>query len=106
MIVVIARVQTDAERRERLVEMGQALVLASRRDAGCLAYDLYEDVARENAFVVVEEWESREALDQHFATPHIAAFMGAIGNVVVEPPDVRFHDVASTRGLADVGGRG
>ncbi len=50
----------------------------------------------------VEEWESSEALQRHFATSHVAEFMQAIPATIVAPPDVKFHTVASTMDLADV----
>jgi quinol monooxygenase YgiN len=85
------------------VRLGQAVAAASRKEAGCLSYRVYEDTELENEFVFVEEWESNEALQQHFATSHIEKFMRAIPATIVAPPDVKFHTIASTMDLADVG---
>jgi len=104
MIVVIGRVITDADRREALIAVGQTVAAASRAEAGCMSYRLYEDTELENEFVFVEEWESDEALKAHFATAHIAEFLRAIPATITAPPDVRFHTVASTLDLADVTG--
>jgi quinol monooxygenase YgiN len=103
MIVVVGRVQTDSEKRAELVRIGQAVARASRQESGCISYRVYEDTERENEFVFVEEWESDEALRRHFATSHIGEFMRAIPAAVVAPPDVKFHTIASTMDLADVG---
>ena len=102
MIVVVGRVQTDADKREALMRVGQAVAAASRKEAGCISYRLYEDTELENEFVFVEEWESSEALQRHFTTPHVGEFMQAIPATVVGPPDVKFHTIASTMDLADV----
>ena len=102
MIVVVGRVRTDDERREALIEIGQRVAAASRDEAGCIGYRLYEDTEQPNAFVFVEEWESQEALDRHFATAHIDEFMRAIRTTLVAPPDVLFHTIASSVDLADV----
>jgi quinol monooxygenase YgiN len=104
MIVVVGRVRTDADRRAELIRIGQAVAAASREEAGCIGYRLYEDTENSNEFVFVEEWDSDDALQQHFRTPHIAEFMGAIPAAIVAPPDVRFHEIASTRDLTDVSG--
>ena len=53
MIVVVGRVRTDADKREQLVGIGQAVALASRAEAGCISYRLYEDSEIENDFVFV-----------------------------------------------------
>ncbi len=104
MIVVVGRVRTDADKREELIRVGQALATASRAEAGCISYRFYEDTEISNDFVFVEEWESDEALQLHFKTVHIAEFMQAVPTTVVAPPEVRFHDVARSRRLGDVSG--
>lgn len=103
MIVVVGRVQTDADRRDQVQAVGEALVAGSLQDPGCLNYRMYAAVDDPNAFVFIEEWESRELLDAHFRTQHVADFMGAVPGLLTTPPDVSFHDVASTRTLGDVG---
>ena len=97
MIVVVGRVQTDADRREELIRLGQTLAAASRQDEGCISYRLYEDTEQPNEFVFIEEWEDDNALQRHFGTPHIGAFMRAIPAAVLAPPDVKFHTIASSR---------
>jgi len=56
MVVVVGRVGTDAEKREALVRIGQAVAVASREETGCISYRLYEDTELENEFVFLEEW--------------------------------------------------
>ncbi len=104
MIVVVGRVRSDADKRAELVRVGQAVAKASRAESGCISYRLYEDTEIENDFVFVEEWESSEALQLHFATPHVRDFMQAIAATIVAPPDVKFHTIESSMDLADVGG--
>ena len=105
MIVVVGRVVTDARRREDLKRIGQALAQASREEDGCLGYRLYEDTENKNEFVFVEEWESQEALERHFATSHIAEFMRAVPDAVAGRPDVKFHTVERTVDLGELMGR-
>lgn len=104
MIVVVGRVQTDAEKRAELIRIGQEVARASREEAGCIGYRFYADTEREDAYVFVEEWESLAALREHFKTPHIATFMQAVQAAIVATPDVQFHEVARTYGLDDVAG--
>jgi quinol monooxygenase YgiN len=103
MIVVVGRVSTDAERREELVRVGEALVAGSRQDPGCIRYGMFAATDDPNSFVFVEEWESQELLSAHFRTQHVADFMTAVPALLTAPPDVAFHDIESTRTLADAG---
>jgi quinol monooxygenase YgiN len=102
MIVVVGRVQTDAHRRAELLRIGQTVAAASRLEPGCIDYRIYQDTENEHEFVFIEEWESDAALQQHFATSHVAEFMQAIRATLVAPPDVKFHTIASSMDLADV----
>ena len=105
MIVVIGRVKTTPEKRPDLITVATTVARASRQESGCIGYRVYEDVEIENEFVFVEEWEGREALFSHFATPHVAALMRDIFDTVVDPPDVKFHTIESSMDLADVQAR-
>ena len=102
MIVVVGRVRTDADKRDELIRIAQAVAAASREESGCISYRIYEDTESENDFVFVEEWEGSEALERHFGTPHIAEFMGAIPATIIAPPDVKFHTIEKSMDLADV----
>jgi quinol monooxygenase YgiN len=103
MIVVVGRVSTDTAKRAQLLEVAHKVAAASREEAGCTSYRIFEDTERPNEFVFVEEWASDEALKQHFGTSHIGEFMQAIPGTIVSAPDVKFHQIASTRDLSEVG---
>ena len=102
MIVVVGRVRTAPEKKAELERVGQTVAAASREEEGCISYRLYEDTEASDEFVFVEEWADDEALQRHFATPHIAAFMQAIPGAIVAAPDVKFHTIASSRDLTEV----
>ena len=103
MIVVVGRVRTDAAKRAELIRIGTAVATASRGEDGCIAYGVHEALDAPNEFMFVEEWRDDDALQAHFKTPHIAEFMAAIPDAIVGAPDVKFHEVASSRDLGEVG---
>jgi quinol monooxygenase YgiN len=82
MIYVIAWLEAEAEDAERIKAAAAPLIAATRQEDGCIAYDLNEDVGAPGHLVFVEKWESREHLEAHFRTAHIAAFGAAIESVV------------------------
>ena len=72
---------------------------ASRREDGCLRYGFFAAVEDPLSFVAVEEWRDREALDRHFAQPHLHEFSRRLLEIVTEPPEVAIHEVAGTSGF-------
>lgn len=87
---VVATIPAQPERAGDIRTALQQLATATRAEDGCLAYDLYESAAVPGTFVTVERWTGQDALDQHMATPHIAAAMAAAdgalaGDIAIHP---------------------
>ncbi|GAC1702092.1 MAG: hypothetical protein NVS9B4_06650 [Candidatus Acidiferrum sp.] len=59
------------EGQETLLEAElRALVGPSRKESGCLVYDVHRGIETPGAFVFHEVWVDREALTAHTKTPH------------------------------------
>ena len=92
MIHVIATISVRPGRRNALIAEYRRLVPLVLAEAGCIAYGPTVDIAsglavqpavRENVLVIVEKWESLEALKAHTQAPHMAAYREAVKNIVV-----------------------
>ena len=80
-------------RRQPMPYLAYRRRLAQRR-TGCLAYGFYTSPTVPGELRVVEEWADQAALDSHFAAPHMAAFMGAMGSFGVTGTELWRYDVA------------
>jgi quinol monooxygenase YgiN len=92
MIHVIATLEVRPGRRKELLAEYRRLVPLVRAEAGCIEYGPAVDVAsglgaqpplRENVVVIVEKWESLEALKAHTQAAHMTAYREAVKNIVV-----------------------
>jgi quinol monooxygenase YgiN len=102
VIVVTGRVQVPAASRARFLEIATEMCRSSRGDEGCIGYRVYADLEQDEHYVLIEEWADDAALQEHFAKPHTAAFMGELPGLLGAAPDALFHTVGTTRRL-DVG---
>ena len=93
---MIGRVRCSAEDRSALIALLERMQDDSRREDGCLRYGFFAAVEDPLSFVAVEEWAGREALDRHFAQPHLHQFARELGELVSERPEVAIHEVAAT----------
>ncbi len=87
---VVATIPAKPETEDAIRAALQALAAESRKEEGCLAYDLYESTSAPDTFVTVERWTDQEALDTHMASPHVAEAFGAAegalaGEVAIHP---------------------
>jgi quinol monooxygenase YgiN len=83
MIHVVAVITAKPAQRGQILQHFRANVPAVRAEKGCIEYGAAVDA--ENAlaiqtkwgadtFLVIEKWESMEALKAHAAAPHMAAY--------------------------------
>lgn len=56
------------------IELLRKLVLETRKEEGCLQYDLVEDHENKGTFFITELWESVEHHHQHGGTEHLIQF--------------------------------
>jgi quinol monooxygenase YgiN len=89
VIHVIAILQTKPGMRDAVLEAVEANLAAVRAEDGCIAYgpaidaEGSPDKLGPDTFVVVEQWESPEALKAHAASPHMAAFGARVKDMLV-----------------------
>ncbi len=74
MIYVIATLTIKPETRAELLAAAQNSIAATRNEHGCIAYDLYENVADATKLVFVERWESTDRLEPHRKSDHMRTF--------------------------------
>jgi quinol monooxygenase YgiN len=96
VLLVIGRVRCAPEQREELIAQLERMQDDSRREEGCLRYGFFAAVEDPLSFVAVEEWADREALDAHFAQPHLHEFARGLLELVSEQPEVAIHEIAGT----------
>lgn len=56
------------------VELFQTLVRETRKEEGCLQYDLIEDKDQKGTFFLIELWESVEHHNHHNGADHLLDF--------------------------------
>ena len=80
---VVAIITSKTGMRDKVLEAFRANVPAVHAEAGCIEYGATIDAEGvgglqtkfgDDTFVVVEKWESLDALKAHAAAPHMAAY--------------------------------
>jgi quinol monooxygenase YgiN len=92
VIVVHAFVEVKEGTVQEYTEAAAKCVEATRQEDGNNLYTLYSDTANPLKFVIVEEWDSKAALDAHMQTPHLAEFRGKTKNLLAAPTGVKIYE--------------
>jgi quinol monooxygenase YgiN len=98
MVVGTVRILPSPNRRLEVLEMLRSIqgpVLAER---GCLAFDIYDEESADRAVVLVERWETQQALEAHLRSDAYWCVLEAI-ELSGAPPGVRYDHVSASEGI-------
>jgi quinol monooxygenase YgiN len=84
VIYVIATLRARPEKLPQLLDAARTVIAATRKEDGCLFYDLHQSVTDPASLVFVERWTSREALQGHFEAAHMVPWRAAAAECVAE----------------------
>ena len=90
MIIVQGVFPLKSETRQDALELMDKMSVASRAEEGCISYEFYIGLSDPNRRLLFQEWESVEALQNHYQTDHMEEFLKVL-------PDVLDGEVATRR---------
>jgi quinol monooxygenase YgiN len=73
-IYVVTHVDVPPPRKDECVAALKALVADSRKEAGGVRFEVFQQGNRPNHFSVVEAWKDQKAYDDHITAPHTRKF--------------------------------
>ena len=83
MIRLNVFIRTTESNREELLRTARELTAASVKDAGCIAYDIFESATRPDVLMICETWSDAKVLTAHEQTPHFTTLVSVIINVKI-----------------------
>ncbi len=95
MLVIAGEIEIDPNKREAAAAAALRMMAETRKEVGCISYSLSGDLAQSGLFRIFEEWESQQALDAHFASPHMATFQAAVGGLGVKRMKIQRYEVSA-----------
>jgi len=87
-ITVIARFQARPGKEKALHEALTGLLAPTRKEVGCLNYDLHGSPGDPAKFLFHETWSSQAALDAHLKSAHVAALLPRVDELCVAFPEI------------------
>ena len=94
-VTVLARVKAKEGMEDRVRVECLALVDPSRKDSGCISYDLHRSTNDPALFIFFENWMSRKHVEKHLEMPHSLAFDKRTNGMLAEPEEITFLEIIS-----------
>ncbi|GHS99717.1 antibiotic biosynthesis monooxygenase [Synergistales bacterium] len=88
MIVVTAKFKSAPGSREKIVELSHPAVEATRKEKGCIRYELFLSAEDDVTLQFVEEWTDADSLRAHLKSAHLAAFKEARKDLLAQDGSV------------------
>ena len=79
MIKVVAKNYIKTDKINEVTELAKELIEKTRKEKGCIKYELFQDIHNKGLMTFIEEWESKEALKEHMKSEHFNRIVPLIG---------------------------
>lgn len=93
MIVILAKCVVKSEGIEQFISYANNLINESRKEEGCISYELCQELDNKNKFVFVEKWKSKEAIDSHNNSKHFKAIVPKLGELQEGEAEVSLYEM-------------
>ena len=88
-ITVVATFHARPGKEKDLRAALTGLLAPTRKEVGCLNYDLHQSPEDPTKFLFHENWTSKELLDAHLKSPHVAALLPCVDELCVAFPEIK-----------------
>ena len=91
MIKIVAKSIIKDGMKEKFIEKARELVSLSRKEKGCIAYNLYEDISNNKIMTFIEEWKDEEAIKIHNSSEHFTRIVPEFAELREGKPEVNLY---------------
>ena len=95
---VVARITAQVGKFDELKSILLDLVEQTRKENGCISYQLLQNEADPGDFTFVEEWANDSAIDAHLTTPHVQDAFAKAASFIAKDPDIRRYSLMRSPG--------
>lgn len=91
MLKVVAKNFADPKHLDEILKLSRELVELTRGEPGCVSYGVYQDTEHPELLTMIEEWESREALETHLNSAHFMRIVPQMGKLMTRDADMNVY---------------
>ena len=97
-LTVIAYITAKPGHEDRVREALLALVAQTRKEKGCISYDLHQSLDNATQFAIYENWSEVADLDAHAKSAHLQEFARIAGRLLERPAEISKWSMVSEFG--------
>ncbi len=101
MIIVRIAMHALPEKQKEVMQTLLSMIESTGKERGCLSHHVFRDIEDKNGFSLIDEWETREDLDQHIRSAKFGVLLGT-KSLLCEPPNIQIHTVFNSERMPAV----
>ena len=101
MIIVRIGLIPLPENQKEVMQTLLSMVESTGKERGCRSHHVLRDIEDENVFCLIDEWETREDLDQHIRSAKFGVLLGT-KSLLCEPLKIQIFTVSDSEGIEAV----
>lgn len=91
MIKVVAKSIVKSDQIETYKNSVRELIEKTRKEAGCISYQLFQDIKNAKVFTFIEEWESEDALNKHMSSKHFQEIVPKLAQLREQNSEINIY---------------
>ena len=101
MIIVRIAMNALSEKQKEVMQTLLSMIESTGKERGCLSHHVFRDIEDEKVFSLIDEWETREDLDDHIKSDRFSILLGT-KSLLYEPPQIEIHTVSHSEGMETI----
>jgi quinol monooxygenase YgiN len=101
VIIISLTLNALFEKRTEVMQTLLSMIEPSENERGCLSCHLFRDIEDTNAFSLIENWKTREDLDDHIKSDRFSVLLGT-KSLLCEPPQIEIHTISHSEGMETI----
>ncbi len=101
MIVIRTIMNVLPEKHKEIMQTLLSMIVLTEKEKGCLSYDVFYNAEDNHVFNVIEEWETRQDLDDHIKSHRFGVLLGS-KSLLPRPMEMKIYTVSHSEGVEAV----
>lgn len=98
MILSTLQIVIPDLKREEALELLRMYLGPVCYQPGCISCQGFQELDKENNFILIEKWMSQAYLDQHLRSSEYRKVI-ALMDISSEPPEIKYHTIWNSAGM-------
>ena len=97
MIIIVGKSVIKQGKKEDFKALAEKHMRESRKEKGCLSFNLYEDINNSNTLIFIEEWLNEEAIKLHTGSKHFTENVPKLSEFREGKPEINLYKLIESK---------